>query len=133
MHCVCIQMHDGVLLACLKLQSDGFLSALGETSLLREAFTLSTLDLCENNVGDEGAAALAAALAAAGQGGRLVCAHSCGHAAVAQSVTVHMAVGRPVQQCGACEESVSCACGLWVLPPPRVLAAAPHITLKPLP
>jgi hypothetical protein len=66
-----------VPLLCL-LQGDCFLSALSRSTLLLEADVLSVLDLSENAIGDSGAAALAATLAAAGAQGS-------GHAAVHHS------------------------------------------------
>jgi hypothetical protein len=48
------------------LQGDCFLSALSRSTLLREADVFTVLDLSENAIGDSGAAALAATLAAAG-------------------------------------------------------------------
>jgi hypothetical protein len=49
------------------VQGDGFLSTLSRSTLLREADVLTVLDLSENDIGDNGAAALAATLAAAGE------------------------------------------------------------------
>jgi hypothetical protein len=48
------------------VQGDSFLSTLSRSTLLREADVLTVLDLSENDIGDNGAAALAATLAAAG-------------------------------------------------------------------
>jgi hypothetical protein len=55
---------------CVGVQGDGFMSALSRSVLLRGADMLTVLDLSENCIGDNGAAALAATLAAAG-------AHNC--------------------------------------------------------
>lgn len=55
------------------VQGDSFLSTLSRSMLLREADVLAVLDLSENDIGDNGAAALAATLAAAGGMGPSTC------------------------------------------------------------
>jgi hypothetical protein len=49
------------------MQADSFLAALSRSALLQEADVLTALDLSDNNISDDGASALAAALQAAGE------------------------------------------------------------------
>lgn len=74
-----------VCMLCVCMQGDGFMSALSRSVLLRGSDMLTVLDLSENGIGDNGAAALAATLAAAGarilthiaNGSSTLVAHSC--------------------------------------------------------
>lgn len=61
------ELIKSVCMLCVCMQGDGFMSALSLSVLLRGSDMLTVLDLSENGIGDNGAAALAATLAAAGE------------------------------------------------------------------
>lgn len=60
------ELIKSVCMLCVCMQGDGFMSALSRSVLLRGSDMLTVLDVSENGIGDNGAAALAATLAAAG-------------------------------------------------------------------